>query len=968
MNRSSLSTAIRAVLFAGATVTGCNVIPAMAQNATQTATAPATSKKRPVTLGTIEVTGSHIGRAEVETDNPVVTVTSQQIQATGKLTLGDVIARMPQVTGLVANNNVGGGTAIVGLRGLGASRTLILLNGQRIINPDLNSIPAAAIERIEVLPSGASAVYGSDAIGGVINFILKSNYSGAQFAYNYGISDDGDGQREGETFTFGQTSDRGGILVAVSHNEFDAVNAQARSFAQHTLFLNPQGNGFYQGGTNFTPKDFIVVPPATAATFGCPTGGPLALNQSVFNAGTSPVGPGDFHCWGTEAGDLYDFQANGNRVINPSQNSSAMFNGVFHLAPAMDFYATYYHYKNNLSVQVWPSVFGTRSVGGDTISADSYYNPFHIEFSEPNGAALSTLLFNIGTLRYFKVANTTDQLLTGIRGNLNLFGQNWQWDVGYNYGHISTIQNLIGWPNQNFLLQGLGPSFLNSSGVVQCGTPAAPISLSSCVPWDPFNMNSPSALAAVSQANTSVINNTWQIERTYHADFSGGLLDLPAGTAQLAMGASYRKEYLDNTIGPFQLNPPPPSTNLCVLGSQCVTHLNGGFNVKEAYAELFIPILKDLPLVHGLNVTLADRYSHYSDFGSTSNWKIGVEYRPIDDLLLRGTVSRVFRAPTIANLYTAPQSASTFLAKDPCDHITTPGNPACVGVPTDGSFQSLYSYNALQLRAQSEGAIAAGFPIQPEKGSSFDFGLVYSPHQVPGLSVSVDAWRISLNDTITAISAQTVMNECFSGNLLYCKFIQRAQGGADAGQLTLMILPTGNLGRIDVNGTDVSAAYRLPAFSFGQFGFDFNATYLNQFKVQTAPGQPTNAVVQLAGVKGNIISQLFPRVRAIADARWQLGPWSARWALRYIGGFSDQGVSPSQCHRSFNCFGAWIYNDASMGYNISPINTHLQVGVDNVFDKRPPLLGLNIGNSSNTDSNNFDVVGRYYWARVTVDF
>ncbi|MGH8233560.1 MAG: TonB-dependent receptor domain-containing protein [Rhodanobacteraceae bacterium] len=920
------------------------------------------------TLQTIEVTGSHISRAEVETDNPVIVLGSSQIQQTGSLTLGDLVARLPQITGLVTNSTTGGGTTLVGLRGLGSSRTLILIDGQRVVNKDLNSIPIAAVERVEVLPSGASAIYGSDAIGGVINFITKSNYSGAQVMLNYGISNHDDGQRSGENFMFGQASDKGSILVDVAHAKFGAIDAQSRAFAAHTLFLNPQGDGFTAGGTNFAPRGFIVVSPTLSTEFGCPSGGALGLNQDVFASGESPTRPGDYHCWGTEPGDLYDFQANGNRVVNPSESTNVMFKGTYHVTPNIELFATYYHYQDKQSIQVWPSVFGTRSVGGQTISADSYYNPFGVDFSDPDGAALSTLLFNIGTLRYFNSTNTTDQLISGVKGHLSVFNHRWDWDVGFNFGHLLSNVHLIGWPNQPFLLQGLGPSFLNTAGVVQCGTAADPISLSTCVPWDPFNMNSPSALATVAKANAPVANSTWQIERTYHADVTGGVLDLPAGTAQLAMGISYREEYSNNFIGALQTNPPPPSTQLCGLGSQCSAHLNGGFNVKEAYAELFIPILQDLAFAHGLNVTLADRYSKYSDFGSTNNWKVGVEYRPVTDLLLRGTVSQVFRAPTISDLFTAPQSTATFLAKDPCDGIKTPGNPACVGVPTDGSFQSLYDGNALQLRAQTEGAEAAGFPIQPERGKSFDFGFVYSPHQIPGLSVSLDQWRIYLNDNITQISAQTVVNECYSGNLLFCKFIQRTQGGPGAGQLTLVILPDGNLGRLDVKGTDLSLVYKLPATRLGRFQVSVNGTYLDQYKVQTAPGQVSNTAVNLAGTQGNIIAQLFPRVRALGSVGWTLGPWEAEWTLHYIGKFVDQEYMNGDCHESFSCFGSWVYNDVSLGYHVKPIKSLIQVGVDNVFDKEPPLLGTNIGNASNTDADNFDVVGRYYWARLTVNF
>src|SRR5579883_2562827 len=232
LDRSELSKAVRTALSLGAVAAVGAAGSAYAQNA-----APqGQNNQQPQTLQTIVVTGSHIRRVDLETSNPVVAVSAQQIQQTGKLTLGDVVQQLPVITGGIENprvNNGGGsGATLVGLRGLGASRTLVLVDGQRVINNDLNSIPASAVERIEVLTDGASAVYGSDAIGGVINIILKSNYQGAQFSVNYGISDHDDGERKGVNFMFGQSSDKGSILVGVDYNKFDEVLQSQRAYSK----------------------------------------------------------------------------------------------------------------------------------------------------------------------------------------------------------------------------------------------------------------------------------------------------------------------------------------------------------------------------------------------------------------------------------------------------------------------------------------------------------------------------------------------------------------------------------------------------------------------------------------------------------------------------------------------------------------------------------------------------------------
>ena len=988
LDRSELSKAVQTALSMGAVAAVGVAGTAMAQNTA----APQNDQQQPQTLQTIVVTGSHIRRVDLETSNPVVAITSQQIQQTGKLTLGDVVQSLPVITGGIENprvNNGGGsGATNVGLRGLGAQRTLILIDGARLVGlggiADLNVIPAAAVERIEVLTDGASAVYGSDAIGGVINIILKSNYQGAQFQMNYGISDLSDGARKGASFVFGQTSDKGSILAGVSYNKFDGVLQSARDWSKNALSLTTTGNGGITasiGGSSFAARDFIAVTPALAAQFGCSSGTLLSLNESAFTNSDAKTTSSDYHCFGNS--DKYNY-ASVNLLMTPQERTNGFFKGTYHLSDNVDFYGTVIHNKTSSGFQLAPAVFGTATVSGLLISKDSYYNPFGVDFSGTSGALYRSRLFPAGN-RAANVGTSTDFVNFGFRGHANVMDRDWTWDVGYNYVHISQVNAVLGLPNQSAIVPGLGPSFMNADGVVQCGTAADPISLNDCTPWNAFNLNSPSAQQVLKSAASPALTNLYQVLRTEHADVSGGLFDLPGGTMQLAAGVSYTKRYRNNTVDPVLiLN---PATGTCVLGSQCSAHLQGGYTTKEAYAELYVPILKDLPFVNGLNVTLGDRYSKYSTFGSTNNWKIGLEYRPIEDLLLRGTVSTVFRAPSIAEVFGSPVSSAPLLTSDPCDHITT-ANPACVGVPLDGSFVDQFVALHQQISALTSGSAYAGFPLGPETGKSFDVGAVYSPHFVPGLSLSADLWRIYLNDTITGVGAQTVLNLCFAGITSYCPLITRIQSGPNAGQPNLILQPTANLGRIDVKGLDVSAQYKLPSFAFGQFTLGVNGTYMSEFKIQTAPGQLGNQVLNAAGMMGSTGSPLqsscpfsagaicfFPRVRGQGTLGWQLGPWDAQWTMQYIGRFKVGSSDPSQgttwvaaIPNFEHHYGASVYSNLTAGYNIEPINTRVEVGVDNVFDKQPPLLYANNSQNANTDPNDFDTLGRYYWARLTVKF
>lgn len=946
--------------------------------------APPPPPPKPQTLQTVEVTGSHIRAAQLQTANPVVTVSAQQIQQTGELTIGQVVQNLPSVTGSVTTSNIdnggGRGQTEVGLRGLGPSRTLVLLNGQRIINNDLNVIPAAAIERIEVMTTGASSVYGSDAIGGVINIILKSNYQGAQFQLNYGISDHGDGVRKGFSFIFGQTSDRGSILGGVDYNKTDAIPQLSRKFSSSTLSLTGSTDTpihTIPGGSSFTPRSVTFLPNDLQASFGCSA---VTLNTSAVGQ-SQPVSPSDFHC--TNRSDYFSYSAY-RPLTQPQERADAFVTGTYHLTPNIDAFMTVLHNKTSSSFTLGPPVWS--DLTGVVVSQYSYYNPFGkygVTFSPTSGNVLESRLTTIGN-RVTPIGRTQDDVMMGLRGFVTVFGQDWQWDIGFDYGHLSSVNKPEGLPVLSKLNPGLGPSMLDpATGQVVCvGTPGdLSTIISGCTPWDTFNLNNPASLAVVQAAGTTAlgITNTYSQERVKYADITGGIVDLPAGTMQLALGASYRSEYLNSLVGSGLL---ADDHGLCPLSSQCTSPVQGGYSVKEAYGELFVPLLKDLPGVHSASLDLGERYSKYSDFGSTSNWHIGIQYRPIEDLLLRGNVSEVFRAPTIGDIFAGIGFGGNTLNGDPCDHITS-ANPACVGVPTDGSFVDLAVANHAQVNVLGSGSALAGFPLGPENGKSFDFGVVWSPKFVPGLDASADLWRIYLNNNITGVSGQTVLTACFNGIEQFCPLIDRFGAGTpNPGQLREIRLPTVNLGRIDVKGVDFKVSYRFPRFSFGQFNIALNSTYMTQYKEQTAPGLPGNQVFDLVGNintdLGGGIGILMPRIRAQGQLDWQLGNWSALWRARFIDHFDlgsnvvSRGYTgvPGFANPYVLHYGSFVYNDLAVGYDIPKINTRINVGINNVFDKQPPQLYYNntgLGNGG-SDGSDFDLIGRYYWGRVTIDF
>ncbi|MGH8145623.1 MAG: TonB-dependent receptor domain-containing protein [Rhodanobacteraceae bacterium] len=964
LDRSELSKAVQTALSLGAVAAVGITGTAFAQNATTTQN----NQQQPQTLQTIVVTGSHIRRVDLETSNPVVSVTARQIQNSGDVTVGDLIQDLPSIAGAAespkVNNGGGSGAAGVSLRGLGSQRTLVLIDGQRMMHTvngvsDVNSIPVAMIERVDVLKDGASAVYGSDAIGGVVNIILKKNYQGAQFQLGYGQSDHDDATRKSASFVFGQTSDKGSILAGVSYNKQDPIISADRDWSK--LALYQYSGAVHVLGSSRNPNGRAYLPDNLKAQYGCADG-------TVTRTSGSGSSLGDYKCY-NGATDSYNFQLL-NYDLVPQERTDGFFEGTYRLSENVQAYMDVFTDKTHSSSAIAPLPFDA-AVDHVLISKDNMYNPFGVDFGGTAGNELLTRFTGIGQ-RITAVNTTTAQAIVGLKGNFDIGDKNWQWDVNYNYGHSSQTVHNIGDPLYNAsFLAATGPSMM-VNGVPTCvGTAGdASSAIAGCVPINLFgNQNDPSVVAAEAPFFNTLFGNNMTTVRSYAANANGPLFDLPAGQMQLAVGLDYRKEYAHNLVDSQRIV--TGSGGTCgAPQSVCSSPLQGGFNVKEAYAELFVPILKDVPFFHALNVTLGDRYSKYSDAGSTNNWKVGVEWRPINDLMLRGTVSTVFRAPSLRDLYRGAAGSAPSFA-DPCIGLDAAElaahSAACAGVPVNWPGTGLS-----QTTAVRSGSVAAGVDLKPELGKSFDYGIVYDPHFVPGLSINVDVWRVFLHDTITSPGAQTLMSICFNDNASpICNLITRPNPTSHA---TLFQTPTVNLGSLYFKGVDLGAFYKLPQVSWlpGSWRAHVEATYLTQANFDTVPGvvEPTHVAGKFDKDFGN-----FARIRGLGGLDWNLGPWNASWNLRYIGpitvGSADLGQNRSadlNVAGVVDHFGALVYNDFQVGYDIQPINTRIDLGVNNAFDRTPPLITMSNVVNGNTDVNTYDTIGRFYWARVTVKF
>ena len=972
LDPNKLSSAVRLALSLGAVATAGSVT-ALAQD---TGTPPPTKSQ---SLETIVVTGSNIRRVDIETASPVVTIDRAQIQASGKVNLGDLVQDLPSMAGLAMNpqvNNGGVGTAGVSLRGLGSNRTLLLINGHRIPFQlqDLNMIPVSIVERIEVLNDGASAVYGSDAIGGVVNIITRTNYQGAEFGVDYGQSDRDDGTRKAVHAVFGQTSDKGSIVFGVQYDKQDPVTTANRNFSKSAEYLYNSGVNTHAGSSR-TPGGRFFIPgtSAVAKALGCPVNSAgitsVTLSGNQLPSQTTPPTASDFRCYNAST-DSFNFQGVGNYNLVPNERTGVFLLGNYKLTDNVEAYAELLYHKTVTHTRVAPYPFDLVQ-NNIVVPADQFYNPFGVAFG--NNGASSTIALRLTSIgdRGTKFSTTDELGNVGLKGT---FGDtSWAWDAHVSYGSFTVEEQLLNYLNFSQLAPELTCTTAPGAG--------------SCTPIDIFNQSDPNTIAMLSATKINPFLTFLYQMKSAEASVNGSLFNLPAGDVQLAVGGTYRKEYVDDQVDPlinttFSSPGGVPQLNCAGPNSICSSPVQGGYNVKEAYAELLVPILKDVPFVHSLNVDIGDRYSRYSNFGSTNNWKVALEYRPIEDLLLRGTVSKVFRAPTATNLFAGPASDAP-VATDPCAGAAgVSGNKLCQGFnvpPQIFAQQTAYTMG-------SQFAAAHGFStatLQPEFGKSFDYGFVYDPEWVAGLSVNADVYRILLNNLIVSGTgtAQTILTQCFNTQGPICGNIFRATDGS----IKFIIEDSFNSGNLVDQGFDVGAHYRLPTTAWGNFRVGVDGTYIQRYNIDQG-GFTQHLAGHFDKTFGN-----FARVRGLATLDWNLGPWNANWTMRYIGritvGYANQCLGPSAADGdspdgSGACdsyigqdngfavqhFGAVTYQNASLGYTIEPINTFVQVGVDNIFDKQPPVLYQNNVANANTDVNTYDTVGRFYRASVTVKF
>ncbi|WP_448673796.1 TonB-dependent receptor domain-containing protein [Pseudoxanthomonas mexicana] len=938
------------------------------------------------TLDTIQVTGSRIKRADLETSSPVFSIDRQTIEASGAATVGEFLQRSPAISGAATNpqvNNGGGaGAATVDLRGLGVNRSLVLVDGKRWIGTisnangavDINSIPMGLIERVEILKDGASAIYGSDAIGGVVNFILRKNFEGLEASAFYGVSSRGDADTERYDAIFGMTGDRGRLMLGASYDKEDSVSAADRTYSSQPYQLYAGQHGI--GGTSRILTGRYVVPRSSATGVNltdpnCGTGANVVLTRIDGRPGSSPS---DFRCFDPTT-DVYNFQADGNLNLTPQERTALFLSGEYQINDNVEAFLLGSWLRTESSFFIAPLPFdGRAAVDNVPISANSIYNPFGVDITDAR-----LRLRDFIPTRTTRFETETYQITAGLRGS---FGDSsWTWDASYGYGRTPQSSAVRGYLYSPALADALGPSMIDpvSGNPICVRTPGnAATAIAGCMPVnfmgpapDPNTPAGRAQLAALDLINPTVHNTSENVLKVFNANVTGDLFELPAGMVSLAIGVERREESASSSSDFLTII--PPGETVCKITQEACTFgdIVGSFDVNEIYGEALIPVLADVPFAEKLNISLGTRYSDYSNFGGTTNSKIGIEWKPFSDLLVRATYADVFRAPTIGDLY-APTVPSANTYTDPCNGYTgqaTADPRACAGVPTDGSFR--------QSNNQVTSFQVANPNMKAEQGDVFTYGFVYSPSWLEGFSITADYWRVKLDDFITNLPENVLLNQCYSFGRFCDTFIRDTSG--DVAQMTNVI---GNFGTLKTSGMDLGFRYVAPETAWGRFSWNLDTTYLAEYDVRLLAGDPSSDVGAFPGIPGSSgLAGTFvdsaasgfgnmARWRALNDISWRLGNVSASLTTRYVhhvyespdvADVTEPGYVARRRVPSFT------QTDFQIGYVFEGLNnSSIQVGVRNLTDRQPPLIYS--GFNASTDMRTYDAIGRFYWMRWTARF
>ncbi|ADL01078.1 TonB-dependent receptor plug domain-containing protein [Brevundimonas subvibrioides] len=956
---------------------------------------PATQSDEAAQVDDVVVTGSRISRQDYQATSPIVTVTQEDFQATGSVTIDTLVNDLPQFVPSVnssSNNPSNGGQANINLRGLGTQRTLVLMNGRRVVpsnsdgTVDINLLPTPLIQNIEVISGGASAAYGSDALAGVANFILNENFEGVQFDAQYGVTDRQDGVSESYALTLGgEIADgRGHLVLSLGHSSRDQIFNRDREFS---AISGPSGTTPL-GSTTF---DSTNLPSQTLVQSYFGDGALTNTGQFGFNNDGSVFSYVRTLNFDSPGGIDYDGYANpgvGDYVYNTGPLNlnqlglnrwNAYVGGRYEINAGAEVYAnllfTEYDSANELAAS--PAAGNVPATGfrvpvtNPFISAD--LAALLASRPTPGGSFLLNKRFNALGGRRANENYNVYQSTVGVRGDL-VGLRDWTYDVYAQYGRVlrTSVQsgNVSRSAVQRLLDAADGGASLCAGG------------------FDWYGETALSAECATYIGRTAQ-NVTEQEQSVVEATLQGSLLELPAGDLRFAGGIQYREDVFafrpDASLA--QVNPVVVRPDGGSVGGSEIAGFNpgqplvGDTNSVEYFLEVLVPLLSDLPFIQQLDLNLGYRLSDYSTVGYVDAYKADLDWEITDFLRVRGGVQRAVRAPSVGELF-APVNTSfpsvgtvsaTGISGDPCDirsSYRTGPNAAqvrdlCLAQGISASAIDAYVFTNNQVPG-----ITGGNPdLVEETSDSFSAGLVItSPYDnawLSGFSASIDYYDIEIENVIGTIGASAQLQGCFNArgenptfdpNNGYCALFDRDPLSGNVNQAREV---NGNLATLKTSGIDAQFDWNfvladIGAPDWGNLNFNVVVGWLENRERQDAPGGPfTNRTGTIDSVFGNT----FPEWKSLASVNWSHGAFGlgARW--RHVGEMTQFGTT--------NELDAANYFDINGSWDLTE-RVSLRFTVNNVGDEQPIVYSPGV--QANTDPSTYDTLGRRYSVGLTARF
>ncbi len=942
---NKLASSVRWALVAASAVSALSVAPVYAAD-------NAASDEQPER---IEVTGSRIKRTDLETPVPVTIISRQDIKQSGAINVADILKQTPVAIAASDQSNSVFSTTTVGLnttslRNLGQERTLVLVNGRRFVSGvdpstgyavDLNAIPASLIERIEILKSASSAIYGSDAVAGVVNIITRKDFEGVEVDLQTGISDHSDREQNSINITTGGSWNGGNAWVSIGYDKDKGLKSSDRSFSarDQAIFLDDNGN-------EVVGDLFSSYPPQGRISYTDANGD----NQTVNADGTAYSGGFNRAAYRQlvtplerkyAAAGIYQDVNDKTRVWTElNWNSTETDHSTIEPTPL------------DVLNDVW--LQDRNGTGGMDVSSPLIPDALRQQLVAAGITNLNQTNAFVRRMVEFGPRSTdlernTIRVATGVDYNIN---DNWQWNSYLTWGKTKQEQEDGGQINIERAAQALDV-IDDGNGNLVCRNDLA--RLQGCVPLNIFGENV--SQAAVDYVRVPAKATGAAEQFVVSTGLTGDLpFELPGGYVSMAAGVEQRLE--KGSYNPGEL----AQTGASSTNKTDATY--GSLHTTDYYVEFV------LPLIERLELDLAARYSDHSIVGGQTTWNAGIEYSPIDDLKFRASAARAIRTPNIADLY-AGRGETFATVSDPCDGVTatTAGQVAtnCRSIPAVAArIAASGSFDLTQAERQGTGGYVGGNPdVKEETADTWSGGFVWQI--IDGLSLTTDYYDISVDNAISTTSRSVVLSRCFDASS--ADFSADCNGNAirDArGALIEVNSGTANENKIDTRGLDVDLTYVTELWG-GSFKANLIWNHLFEFK---ETGIADGSSIDYAG------QVLYPDNRANLNLSYNYDALTVAWRIRYWDSVVDSvdegnlNYTDGAPLTTYNNISSVFYHDLNASYAFNN-NTTLNVGIKNAFDKKPPVLNQSSVSGAtgiNTASEAYDVTGRYFFAGVTVKF